>query len=209
MNPLATTLLVALCLPWQALAQAQSPEKVYDDRIREARAEYRVALARRIRGAKAVEVFLLKFDDVRKENIVEDDDQRFFIAPYEATTAIISRRKLGAAEMQSFLAELADQISRPEHNGGAFCHFPVHGVRIYSDDTNGESSGAKMIYSGTFCWECGNFGFEYPDSAQWLDTSKKLKEIFNQVLPIPKSEIERFNKVDSHRPKADGSSHSK
>ena len=201
MYQLTTTLLLTLVIPLNAFAQDKSPDEVYAERIETARAEYRVAIAKQIRGAKIVEIALLRFDDVRKVDLLNDDEQRFPIAPYEATTSVISQRKLTAVEMKPLLFELAKQIERPKHTGGALCHFPIHGVRVYSDEPSGEPFDSKILYSGTFCWACGNFGFEYPDGAEWIETNGKLKDIFNQLLPVPKGEVERFNKTYPSKPK--------
>lgn len=201
MNQLTITFLLALVAPLVAFAQEKSPDEVYGERIEEARAAYRVAIAKQIRGAKIVEIALLRFDDVRKVDLVNDDEQRFPIAPYEATTSVITQRKLTAAEMKPLLLELANQIERPEETGRALCHLPIHGVRVYSDEPSGEPFDSKLLYSGTFCWTCRNFGFEYPDGAVWLHTNAKLKDIFNRLLPVPESEVERFNKATALKPK--------
>ena len=72
MNQLTRTLLLALVIPLHAFAQDKSPDEVYGERIEEARAEYRVAIAKQIRGAKIVEIALLRFDDVRKVDLFND-----------------------------------------------------------------------------------------------------------------------------------------
>jgi len=195
-----------LVVPVASYAQDKSPDEAYRERIDQARAEYRVAISNQIRRAKLVEVVLLRFDDLMEDQVFEDrllqddlseDDLsrvRFFIAPYEATTSVISEKKLNATESKELLFELANQIAKPAHEGGAFCHFPIHGVRVYSDKPSGEPFGDKLIYSGSFCWVCRNFGFTYPDGAEWLDTNDRLKTIFSKLLPVPKEEIERFEK---------------
>lgn len=192
MYKLTIAIFIASFLQANVFAQSKSPREVYSERIQAARTEYRVAIAKQIRAAKVVEVFLLKFDDVRKEDVLNDDETRFPIGPYQATTSVISQRKLTAEEMKPLLVELADRIAKPDHTGGAFCHFPIHGVRVFAEEHNGDIANNLPIYSGSFCWECSNFGFEYPDGAEWLDTNDKLQKILSKLMPIPDSETKRF-----------------
>jgi len=189
-----------LLLPVGVCAQDKSPDEAYGERIDQARAAYRMAIAKQIRQAKIVEVVLLRFDDVRKVDLFNDDESRFPIAPYEATTKVISEKTLPPSERKELLLELANQIEKPEHEGGALCHFPIHGVRVYSDEPSGKPFDSKLIYTGSFCWVCGNFGFTYPDGAEWLDTNDNLKAIFNKLLPVPKEETERFEKKYPTKP---------
>lgn len=188
---LLTTLL--LIVPIGAIAQEKSPEDVYGERIAHARAAYRVAIAKQIRQAKIVEIVLLRFDGLRKVDAFDDDEERFPVAPYEATTSVISEKKLNASQSKELLLALASQIEKPEHEGGAFCHYPIHGVRVYSAEPSGPFD-SKLIYAGSFCWVCDNFGFAYPDGAEWLDTNSKLQAVINKLLPVPRKESERFEK---------------
>jgi hypothetical protein len=153
-----------------------------------------VAIAKQIRQAKNVEVVLLRFDDLRKVDWLEDDEGRFPVAPCEATAAVISQKILDSSQSKELLLALAEQIAKPVHTGGFLCHLPVHGVRVYSGEPSGKPFDSKLIYSGTFCWVCHNFGFTYPDGAEWLDTNSKLKDIFNKLLPVPKEELERLKR---------------
>ena len=76
------------------------------------------------------------------------------------------------------------------------CHFPIHGIRVYTGD--------DLLHEGTFCWVCGNFSFSYPQGSGWLDTNVELKEIFTNLAPIPQSEMDRFyKKYPSVKPKGE------
>lgn len=182
-------LLLSVTTP--ACAQNKSPDEVYAERIEQARASYRVAVAKQIREAKRVEVVLLRFDDLRKLDAPEDREGRFSVEPYDATTSVISQTVLDSAQAEELLLALAEQIEKPVHSEQFLGHFPVHGVRIYSDEPSGEPFDRKLIYSGSFCWVCHTFGFTYPDGAEWLDTNARLMGIFNRLLPIPKEELQR------------------
>ncbi|TWU51537.1 hypothetical protein Poly59_31290 [Rubripirellula reticaptiva] len=178
-------------LPLLASAQDTSPRNAYESRIETARHEYRKAISKQIRSAKSVELVLLRFDDVKKPDPFNDDESRFPIAPYGATCGIISTKKLNADECKDLLLALADQIEKRSHTGGAFCHYPIHGIRIYTAAID-DAANSDTIYTGSFCWVCKNFGFAYPDSAEWLDTTSSLHDIFNKLLPIPDEELRRF-----------------
>lgn len=194
-----------------SVAQEPSAADRFYDRIDAARAEYRQAVAEEIRNATEVEILLLRFDDVayaeggydatvagygqdsRSEGA--DADQRFPIAPYGATTSVLAKKRLPAKRCQALLDALAMQIERPRHTGGALCHFPVHGLRVFGEgDATGQSGDLPLIYSGTFCWLCENFGFAYPDGhgAEWLDTTDALRDAVEKFMPVPAAELQRF-----------------
>jgi len=190
-----TILRVALLLlaTTTALAQERSPAEVYGQRIEEARALYRRAIAEQIRHAQKVEIVLLRFDDLRKIDPSEDLEGRFPVAPYEATTSVISTIVFDSSQANELLLALAEQIEKREHNSHLLCHLPTHGVRVYSDEPTGEPFDSKLIYSGSFSWVCRTFSFTYPDSSEWLDTNRRLMLIFSRFLPIPKGERDRLN----------------
>lgn len=197
--------LIALLLvvPAAAFAQDKSPTQIYWERIEQARASYRVALAKQIRQAKRVEVVLLRFDDLRKVDPFDDDEERFPVAPYEATTSVISQKVLDSSQRKELLIALAEQIEKPVHTDQFLCHLPVHGVRVYSGEPSGKPFDSELIYSGTFCWVCHTFGFTYPDGAEWLDTSDRLRNVFNKLLPVPKKERDRCEKKYPSNPKGE------
>lgn len=199
-----TLIFLLMTIPILAPAQEVSPEAIYQQHIDKARADYRKAIAKKIRDAKEVELLLLRFDDVKDfkklAGVGEVDRGRFPVAPYKATTSVMSAKKFNAVQCKELLLVLAGQIEKPVHSGGAFCHFPIHGVRIYSNERSKDGAG-NVVYSGTFCWVCENFGFEYPDGNEWLDTSDTLRDVFNKLLPIPVEEKQRFEKKYPTKPK--------
>ena len=134
-------------------------------------------------------IYLVDFDDIIDtfDPFSAGEKERIRLHPYGyQSTAILKEKELGEEEKTKILDILSKQIAVKTHHGGAFCHFPIHGIRAYS--------GENTILESTFCWVCGNFGFYYPSGTQWLDTSKEMKAIFNEVLLIPESEVERFRK---------------
>ena len=184
-----------LVVPGSTSAQEKSPDEVYLKQVEKARIAYRVALAEQIRQAKVVDVFLLRFDDLRDDRASDDPESRFAIAPYKKTTSMISRKRLNSSQAKELLHALAKQFEKPEHFDQYMCHVPVHGVCIYSDEDSGIPFDSKLVYSGSFSWICRTFGFTYPDDGtEWLDTSRDLETVFNKLLPIPKEELERLEK---------------
>ena len=190
-------LLIALyaCLP--CIAQDDLDSKFYDA-LEKAEAKYRVGKAALIKKADRVVVYLVSFDGISDEDIFGDESESISIAPYGKRTEILKTRQIEADDRKMFLDVLSATIAEPEHTGGADCHFPIHGIRIYA--------GEELLHEGTFCWVCGNFSFSYPQGSAWLDTNAELKEIFTSLVPIPQTELDRFHKkYPSAKPKGEQS----
>ena len=171
------------CLP--CIAQDDLDSEFYDA-LEKAEAKYRVGKAVLIKKADRVVVYLVDFDGISDEDVFGDDSETISIAPYGKRTKIRSTKEIGAGDRKRLLEILSKKIAEPEHTGGAFCHFPIHGIRIYA--------GEDLLHEGTFCWVCGNFAFSYPQGSGWLDTNAELKKIFTKLIPIPQSELDRFHK---------------
>ncbi|MDV6028774.1 MAG: hypothetical protein F9B45_01405 [Phycisphaera sp. RhM] len=73
--------------------------------------------------------------------------------------------------------------------GGAFCHLPVYGFRLFRGD--------DLLFETTVCWECQNFYVPRYDSEKkrhvhgWYgfandDHAKSLLKLFRSHLPHPK-----------------------
>ena len=173
------------CLP--GIAQDNLDSEFYDA-LEKAEAKYRVGKAALIKKADRVVVYLVDFDGISDEDVFGggDDSETISIAPCCKRTKILSTKEIGAGDRKKLLETLSKKIAEPEHTGGAFCHFPIHGIRIYA--------GENLLHEGTFCWVCGNFAFSYPLGSGWLDTNAELKKIFTKLIPIPQSELDRFHK---------------
>ena len=180
-----STILIALFVCHPAMAQDDLDSNFYAD-LEKIEAKYRAGKAELIRKADRVVVYLVDFDEVTDENAFADESKSISIAPYSKRTKILSSVELGAGDRKKLLDTLSKKIAEPEHTAGAFCHFPIHGIRIYACD--------DLLHEGTFCWVCGNFGFSYPQGSDWLDTYAELNEIFARLLTIPQAELDRFHK---------------
>ncbi|MEO1857952.1 MAG: hypothetical protein ABGY95_11400 [Rubritalea sp.] len=174
-----------MCLP--CIAQKDLDSEFYKA-IEKAEAKYRVGKAALIKKADRVVVYLVDFDGISDDDVFGggDGSETISIAPYGKRTKILSTKEIGPGDRKRLLETLSKKIAEPKHTGGAFCHFPIHGIRIYA--------GEDLLHEGTFCWVCGNFVFSYPQGAGWLDTNAELKKIFTKLIPIPQSELDRFHK---------------
>lgn len=171
--------------------ETAAEEKLYLG-IEAAHQQYRRDFAEILRKADKVEIYIVAFDRVYDEDFFKDQEQIIRVAPYGRYTPIIQTKVLDKHEREILLEEVARQIAKPDHGGGALCHGPVHGMRAFIGD--------RVVFESTFCWVCGNFGFEYPASVSpensiWLDTTNELADTFSKILPIPKTELDRFHKL--------------
>ena len=180
-------LLITLCTCVPCIAQDDLDSEFYDA-LEKTKAKYRVGKAALIKKADRVVVYLVGFDGISDEDVFGggDDRETILIAPYGKRTKILSTKEIGEADRKRLLETLSNKIAEPEHTGGAFCHFPVHGIRIYDEE--------DLLHEGTFCWVCGNFAFSYPQGSGLLDMNGDLKKIFTKLIPIPQSELDRFHK---------------
>lgn len=172
-----------MCLP--CIAQEDLDFEFYEA-LEKAEVKYRVGKAALIKKADRVVVYLVDFDGISDEDIFGDASETISIAPYGKRTKILSSKEIEEEDRKRLLETLSKKIAEPEHTGGAFCHFPIHGIRIYA--------GEDILHEGTFCWVCGNFAFSYPQGSGWLDTNFELEKIFTKLIPIPQSELDRFHK---------------
>ena len=160
--------------------------------IEAAHAEYRKDFSEILKKSDLVKIHIVAFDRVSEKNHVKRGEEIIRIAPYNRYTPVLQTRVLDNQERKLVINAIAGQISKERHEGGALCHEPVHGIRVYKS--------GRIIFESTFCWVCGNFGFEYPaavstDKSEWLDTTPELAEMFAKLLPLPKAELDRFYKA--------------
>ncbi len=168
-----------------SLADAENdPRSVFLADLKHARAKYRTAQSEIIRTADRVVMYLVDFEITPTKDPFNNDDKTITISPNTSFTRILATKEVSQEHKVMVLDALATQIAKPEHHGGALCHFPIHGIRVYH--------GEQLLHEGTFCWLCGNFSFSYPTESDLLDTSEELERIFMALLPIPQQELDRF-----------------
>lgn len=161
----------------------------FSDSLSQIEAKYCVGKAALIKEADRVIIYIVDFDRLADGDVsgFGDENESIAVAPYGKRAKILSTKVIETDDRKNLLEILSPAIARPEHTGGAFCHFPIHGIRIYSGD--------ELLHEGTFCWVCGNFSFSYPQGSGWSDTNAALKAIFMKLAPIPQAELDRFRKM--------------
>lgn len=163
--------------------KADITSKFYDG-LDALEAEYRIGKAEELKKAVRVVVYLVDFETFTDDNPFVDEKKVMSVSAYGNKVKILKTKELTEDERKMFLLEFANQVAKPKHSGGAMCHFPIHGVRVYSKD--------DLLHEGTFCWVCQNFSFSYPQGSSWLDTNDALKKALTTLLPIPEAELKRF-----------------
>jgi hypothetical protein len=94
-------------------------------------------------------------------------------------------------EIERLLPALIETLV-PDTGGGAMCHYPIHGLRVWKEE--------NMLFESSFCWACGNYSFDYDDVvSKWMGLSPGLEQMMKELMPIPEAEIRRFEKKDSMR----------
>lgn len=146
----------------------------------EAHEQYRKQLAARLSEANRVEIYLLDF------TMTPTTKPAFPIWPYSKEARILAQTTVPEEAHELFITQLAVALNHPSGLGGAFCHFPIHGVRLYHDST--------IIFESSLCWACVNISVAYPDGPAFspINESHALYELFIAAMPIPPEEHERF-----------------
>ncbi|MES2594216.1 MAG: hypothetical protein V4662_02715 [Verrucomicrobiota bacterium] len=154
-------------------------------------AAYRKALGETIKDhATRCEVFLLDFmpSSKKTDSFFDEpsDEKHFPIRPYKTETKILNRRELSTDEFKALLLSLIQTVGVEKNTGGAFCHMPIHAIRVYDQGI--------LIMETSICYECGNFFINYPDkTAEWVGLGAgEFEELMKRFMPIPESEIQRF-----------------
>ncbi len=161
-------------------------------------AAFRKGIAEAIAAADKIEIVLLEFDSLKE--VVDrfgdeaGDEQRFPIRPYKASAKILQRRTLTPAELKELPPMLIAIVGVEKETGGAFCHLPVHGLRVFEGDA--------IIFESSFCYLCQNFYVQYPADAKWFGmSSKEFEAMMKRLMPIPEAELERFKAYSEKEPR--------
>jgi len=152
--------------------------------------EYRAAIATTLQFADRAEVYLLDFS-IGKDFAYKpkDEDKVFPIRPYKSETKILKTATVPAKELPAWRAAVTKMVTSDKEGGGAFCHYPIHGLRIYA--------GTKLLFETSICWACRNYYFDYDGQHEWVsltDDSDDLSKLLHDFMPIPEAEMKRFPK---------------
>ena len=156
-------------------------------------ADYRKAFAEAIGSATKIEVYLLDFEMTDAEDAQRDSvwairlaEDQFPIVPYGNQSKILKRKMLSADEIKLLMPSLQKTIAVEKNSGGAMCHFPIHGIRVWDAE--------DIVFQTSICHHCMNFYMTYPfGGAGWTSLSDPtLRTVLEQFIPIPQKEIDRF-----------------
>ena len=156
---------------------------------------YNRELAKILATCDQIEVYLLDHEtkETRSDYLgweTDLEEGEFPIMPYGAKSKILKRSRLTPEERKEFLPALT-KILIADPADGPFCHFPIHGIRVFS--------GEKIIFQTSICWHCGNFYVHYPDGAHWngIADGGDLAKVLHKLMPIPQEEKDRFEKAST------------
>ncbi|WP_218933910.1 hypothetical protein [Rubripirellula lacrimiformis] len=113
--------------------------------------------------------------------------ETFPIRPYGNQATIHAHVTLTGADCDEL--RTAWQSLAFDRQGGAFCHYPVYGFRLYRSDA--------LLFETTVCWQCRNFYVPRFDADEnrfthgWYgfaddSKAKALLGLFTSHLPHPK-----------------------
>jgi hypothetical protein len=158
--------------------------------------EFRDSLSAMILKADKIELLLLDFTMAEVEDV---EVETFPIPPFQGNARIITQKAVQPADLESFKTAIATLLTAKNEVPGAFCHYPIHGIKVYQAGT--------QIFQTSLCWECGNYYVEYPDGSaiETMAQSEPLKKLFDTALPIPPEELARFkNAIEKMNSKGGG-----
>lgn len=151
--------------------------------------EYRAALAKTFQFADRVEVYLLDFSIGEDTAYTpKEGDAVFPITPYNKETKILKTHQVAAKDTSKWCAAVRLLLASDKDGGMAMCHYPIHGIRIYSGDT--------LLFETSLCWACSNYSYVYEDKASWesiTEDARGLKALLDESMPVPASERDRFH----------------
>jgi len=165
-------------------------EGAYFKATEQAEAEYRQAFAASLSKATKAEIYLLDFEVQHHDpgdlqwQIHPPKDQ--FPIQTGKTCRILKKRILNDGEIKKLLPSLQATIGVKENHGGAMCHFPIHGLRLWIGD--------RLVLETNICWSCHNLYLQYPDYTLGVigAWNKTLEGIIKDWIPIPEEELARF-----------------
>ena len=166
----------------------------YREATKAARGEHRQKLADLLLQADRAEILLLDFDIVankqlsrltaRQSGLDLIPGTKFPIYPMGTSTNVLDRKTLNREQLALLLPHLAQAV-RNDEGGHDWCHFPIHGLRLYR--------GKDEIFESSFCWRCSTFSLLYPDHSDLHPVhDEELERLMEQWMPIPLREMERF-----------------
>lgn len=108
-----------------------SARRKYFDEKSGIQAKYRARLAEALKHADGAEI--VKLSDTPVEKIPEGMEKKYFLlTPYNSYAEILDQKRLKAEKLAQ-CKEATVKMLQEENDwgGGAFCHSPLHGIRLF------------------------------------------------------------------------------
>lgn len=172
---------------WKAQDEASS---TYWEKKAIAQREYRRRTSEIILKADKIEVFLLDFSMPETEGSHVTGIEAFPIVPFQKETRILKKVEIQPADLKVFREAIASALAEKEGEGGVFCHYPIHGIKVFRANV--------PIFQTSLCWNCWNYYFEFPDGVSFQQMNghfAQLKELLEKHVPIPPEEVKRFKQA--------------
>src|SRR5262249_33653039 len=120
----------------------------------------------------------------------------FPLYPYgsQARTGIHAEKSLEGESMAQLLALWSDLL-RDDEGSQAACHYPIHGLRCFCDDS--------FLYETRVCWWCTNYYGKSETGYTWFGLPGHLpqgspaascvavRRLLEYLLPIPESLVQK------------------
>ena len=146
--------------------------------------EFRTEIAKTFQFADRIDVFLLDHS-IGKDAAYKPKgrEEAFPIRPYNKETKILKTGSVAPKDIAKWTAALRKTLMSDKEAGGALCHFPIHGLRVYARN--------KLLFETSLCWHCHNYYFE-DDWVSLTADAKELRMLIEALMPIPEEERARF-----------------
>ena len=160
-----------------------SANRKFAKALKVAQADYRERLATIISKADRVQLCLLH-PELSQDKASVQEAERFWVLPYRKFARILKTLDLPQEASLRARSSLSALLRvRDDAEGGAWCHEPRYGIRVFAGD--------RVVFSTSLCWKCQNYFVSYPNddegSASWvgLPSSSTMEAEFKRLLPIP------------------------
>lgn len=108
----------------------------------------------------------------------ERAEQGFPIRPYGVSHKILKEKEITERDELALLKASFITMLPDGFGGGAFCHYPAHGIRFFE--------GQELQFETSICWACSNYYIPFKGSYSWkgMNDSSDLFEFFQSKLPL-------------------------
>ena len=140
--------------------------------------DYDKAIAKTFQYADKIEVFLISTSEKH-----QDGNPTF--PSLGGDLDVAKSGTVEAKDVPKWSAALRKEFTSTKERKDAFCHYAIHGLRVYS--------GNDLLFEGSFCWACNNMCYSTIGDTEkhmmaFSEDVKDLKALLNEFMPIPAAE---------------------